>query len=304
MHLETLPYSPFVTLLKLLATSSEGDMYAGIKILLISIVRDHEMLQMKTSPDALDALIASLGGSCGSSALVLEFLEDCCARFIKGPVKYFDDLDVLCAKSSRTHSEVDFFSPLLMTLVEQWPFRGEKFEKGNPAEPLAQWLSKLLYLLKLIGEDEPLLELVRDALVASADTAYQEVLKDSFLWKMGKEKAKEALKLATGADFSGSERSTASPVPPEEPDESAKALIKVDLELAPQEDEKHIGLNRWRKKDLEESIEDGDIGELLICLCSKHTEIRLQAVTNIHQLMSRLDVSYCNVVALHLLTSL
>jgi len=158
-------------------------------------------------------------------------------------------------------------------------------------------------LLKLIGEDEPLLELVRDALVASADQAYQDVLKDSFLWKMGKEKAKEALKLATGADFSGSERSAASPVPPEELEQSAKALVHVDLELPPQEDEKHTGLNRWRKKDLEESIEDGDVGELLICLCSKHAEIRLQAVTNIHLLMSRLDVSFRNPVSLQLLTA-
>jgi nucleolar pre-ribosomal-associated protein 1 len=268
-------------------------MYAGIKVLLLGIVRDHDMLQMKTSPDAFDALIASLGGPCGSSELVLGFLDDCCSRFVKGPVKYFDDLDTLCAKTSRTYSDIAAISPLLLTLVEQWPFKGEKPEKGNPAEPLAQWLSKLLYLLKLIGEDEPLLELVRDALVASADKAYQDVLKDAFLWKMGKEKAKEALKLATGADFSGSERSTASPVPPPEAAPAAATpLVPVDLELPPEEDEKHVGLNRWRKKDLEESIEDGDVGELLLCLCSKHAEIRLQAVTNIRQLMSRLDVSF------------
>lgn len=263
---------------------------------------DYKVLQMQTSPDALDVLIASLGSSCGSSTTVLEFLDDCIARFIKGPIKYMDDFDALWAKIARSATETGRsnplsvpFSPLLMTLVEQWPYKGGKPEKGNPAESLAQWLSKFLYLLKLVGEDEAALELVRDSLVQSADAAYKDVLKDSFLWKMGKEKAKEALKLATGADFSGSERSTTSPPPVQQADEPANAPT-VDLELPPQEDEKHVGLNRWRRKDTEEAMEDGDIGELILCLCSKHAEIRLQAATNIRQLMATLDVCLLRIV--------
>lgn len=250
------------------------------------------MLQMNTHPDALDALLASLvpSGSPSPPQQILEFIDDCCARFAKGPIKYFDDLDVLRQRHAETTLASDLFSPLLVAFVEQWPFKGGNPEKGNPAEPLAQWLSKLLYLLKLIGEDETLLGEVRDSLVSTADQAYQQVLKDSFLWKMGKEQAKAALKLATGADFSGSERSTASPVPVEEPKKTSKEVITFDLELPPAEDEKHMGLNRWRKKDLEESVDDGDIGALLLCLCSKHAEIRLQAVNNIRIVMAKIDV--------------
>ena len=248
------------------------------------------MFQFDTAPDALDALIASLSASCGQSAQVLNFLDDCCARFSKGSVKYFDDLDALRAKLPEAESDIGAFSPIVMTLVEQWPFKGAKSEKNNPAEPIAQWLSKLLYLLKLIGEDEHVLILVRDSLVDAVDSAYKEVLKDSFQWKMGKEKVKEALKLATGADFSGSERSSISPIPPEQPaEEPTKTLPVVDLELPPEEDEKHVGLNRWRKKELEEAIEDGDIGELILCLCSKYPEIRIQAANNIRQLIATLD---------------
>ncbi|KAF1965240.1 hypothetical protein BU23DRAFT_546313 [Bimuria novae-zelandiae CBS 107.79] len=287
---KTLAQSPFVTLIKLIASSPESELYAGIKTLLVGIVRDQEMFQVQTAPDALDSLIASLSASCGQSGLVLDFLDDCCARFSKSPIKYFDDLDALRAKPPASNSGTGAFSPVVLTLVEQWPFKGGKSEKGNPAEPIAQWLSKLLYLLKLIGEDEHMLELVRDSLVQSADKAYQDVLKDSFLWKMGKEKVKEALKLATGADFSGSERSSTSPVPREQPaEEPEKTLPAVDLELPPEEDEKHPGLNRWRKKELEESIEDGDVGDLLLCLCSKHAEIRIQAVNNTRQLIAMLD---------------
>jgi nucleolar pre-ribosomal-associated protein 1 len=252
------------------------------------------MLQTRTSPDALDALIASVGtppGSSAPSADVLEFLDDCCSRFVKTPIKYFDDIDTVCARDAQDSTETGPFSTLLMTFVEQWPFRGGEKAAGTAAEPLAQWLSKLLYLLKLIGEDEAMLTLVRDAMVESAAKPHQEVLKDAFLWKMGKESAKEALKLATGADFSGSERSTSSPSPPAGVEPKTTTRPGVDLEAPPVEDEKHTGLTRWKKKDLGEAIDDGDIGELLLCLCSKHAEIRLQAVNGVRQLMATLETS-------------
>ncbi|CAE7199306.1 hypothetical protein P3342_010217 [Pyrenophora teres f. teres] len=287
---KSLQYSPFVTLLKLLVTSKESGLYAGIRSLLSDILQDQEMLQTKTSPDALDALIASLGSTSGSSTPsndVLDFLDDCCARFTTVPIKYFDDLDAMRA-SDQTAMDVGPFSTLLMTLVEQWRFKGGETTTNNVADAIAQWLSRLLYLLKLIGEDEMMLGHVRDALVESANTAYREVLKDAFLWKMGKERAKESLKLATGADFSGSERSSASPVPVPRPTEEvyqqAKIRTAIDFEAPPVEDEKHMGLTRWRKKDLDEAIEDGDIGELILCLCSEHAEIRIQAIDNIRRL--------------------
>jgi len=254
------------------------------------------MLQTNTSPDALDALIASLGSTSGSSTPsteVLDFLDDCCARFTKVPIKYFDDLDAMRTRAALPASEVGPFSNLLMTLVEQWPFKGGETATSSTADALAQWLSRLLYLLKLIGEDEKMLGHVRDALVESANGAYKEVLKDAFLWKMGKEKAKESLKLATGADFSGSERSSTSPVPVamQEADQQARMRFAVDLEAPPVEDEKHMGLTRWRKKDLGEAMDDGDIGELILCLCSEHAEIRIQAISNIRQLAATIQAS-------------
>ncbi|KAH7130426.1 ribosome 60S biogenesis N-terminal-domain-containing protein [Dendryphion nanum] len=290
---KTLPHSPFITLLRLAASSAQAELYVGIKTPLVAVLKEIDMVQMTTQPNALDTVIASLsaaGGSPTPSPQVLDFLDDCCARFIKTPIKYFDDLGSMILRVHGDDASPGPISPLLMTIVQQWPFKGGKTEKGNPAEPLAQWLSKLLYLLKLIGEDEKLLDAIRDSLVESADKAYQDVLRDSFLWKMGKEKAKEALKLATGADFSGSERSSASPAPKAQPKEVVND-IAISLEEPPQEDERHAGLNRWRKKDLDESIDDGDIGELLLCLCSAHTEIRLQALGNIRQLYAKIEAT-------------
>ena len=291
---EPLQHSPFVTLLKLLVTSKDAQMYGGIKSLLSEILHDQEMLQTKTSPGALDVIIASLSATSTSDApstALLEFLDDCCARFNKVPIKYFDDLDAMRARSSQSVAESGPFSPLLMTLVEQWPFKGGATQTGTAADALAQWLSRLLYLLKLIGEDEMLLSSVRDSMVETANPTYTDMLKDAFLWKMGKERAKEALKLATGADFSGSERSTRSPVPRMNNEIIAHDQPDVGLEMPPAEDKRHVGLTRWRKKELVEAIEDGDIGELLLCLCSEHAEIRLQAIQSIRQLMATLSTT-------------
>ncbi|KAF2203182.1 hypothetical protein GQ43DRAFT_479245 [Delitschia confertaspora ATCC 74209] len=287
---KTLQYSPFMMLLKLVATSTAGHSHAGIKSLLISILRDHDMLQMVTKPTALDALLASLHESCESSRpspLVLEFVDDCCARYVKAPIKYADELDKLRAEKASDDHVYGSITPLLMTLVEQWPFKGGSASKDGPGEPIAHWLSKFLFLLKWVGEDVILLEGARDSLLSVADKAYQDILKDSFLWKMGKEKAKEALKAVSDAQ------------PAEEPQLAdatnaptrSRDVMTADLELPPSEDKKHTGLNRWRNHELEENIEDGNIGDLLLCLSSEHREIRLQAVTNIKKLMASIENS-------------
>ncbi|KAF2736152.1 hypothetical protein EJ04DRAFT_490440 [Polyplosphaeria fusca] len=300
---KSLQHSPFVTLVKLVSNSVEGGHYEEIKSLLLTISQDYDLLQNATFPDALDTLIASLKDSCGPSPAapeVFDFLDDCCGRFVKTPIKYFDDLDNFRCKISEEPSQEPSdgpISPLLMTIVEQWPFKGSKVDKEHPADSIAHWLARLLYLLKLVGEDGSLLKAVRDSLVAASHPLYREVLKESFLWKMGKEKAKRALKSATGADFSGSERSSKSPAPIHQVDEDQvkKDSPTIDLEIPPREDEKHAGLNRWRKKELDESIDDGDIGDLLLCLCSQHAEIRLQAAANIRQLEAGIDVSFYSV---------
>ena len=275
-------------LLRLMVNSKENEIYIGIRALLTTILSDQDMLQTRTSPDPLDALIASLRASPASvnpPKDVLDFLDDCCARFVKAPIKYIDDLGCIYAHDSQCAKTLGPFSPLLMTFIEQWPFQNGDRATSCTVDTLAQWLSRFLYLLKVIGEDERILYPVRDTLVSATKSTYKDVLQDTFLWKMGKERAKEALKLATGVDLSGSERSTTSPAPWTEPEQPRGPRVELDLEVPPVEDEKHPGLTRWRKKELSEAIEDGDIGELLLCLCSEHTEIRLQAISSIRQLM-------------------
>ena len=58
----------------------------------------------------------------------------------------------------------------------------------------------------------------------------------------------------------------------------------------PVEDERHAALHKWEREDLTEALEQGDIGELLLCLCSGHEEIRRQAHSAITRFMAKLKV--------------
>jgi len=278
-----------MTILKLVATSPANPSFFGIKNLLVLILRDVELFQMTTMPTALDAFIASLKESCDSprpSPQVLEFLDDCFRRFSQSPLKYFDDLEKLHIKKSLGHGISRPITPLLMTMVQQWPFRGGSPAKNNPAEPLANWLTTILYLLMHIGEDAALLEAVRESLVSAGDKSYQGILNNSFKWKVQKERAKEVLKAST--------RLGATPEAPAPPAVFAapksKDVVIADLEVPPAEDAKHTALNRWRNHDLEQNIEEGHIADLLLLLCSTHREIRLQAVTSIRLISATIDV--------------
>src|SRR5690606_24339801 len=59
----------------------------------------------------------------------------------------------------------------------------------------------------------------------------------------------------------------------------------------PIEDETHSALHRWEREDLEASLDHGYVGELFLCLCSEHEEIRRQAFAAIGRFMVTVKVS-------------
>ncbi|OCK82401.1 hypothetical protein K432DRAFT_424178 [Lepidopterella palustris CBS 459.81] len=285
---ESLPHSPFITLLKLMITITRESSYVGIRDLLLSVVRDHGIFQQETTPSSVDALIASLRNTNQPvSDEVFEFLDDCCGRFVKRPIKYQDDLDeMLVANLEEPLNRTGPFSLIWMTLIEQWAYKASVESKATSAAPLAIWLSRLLFLLKKVGEDETLLLRVSEALVQTSSKTHHAVLKNA-LRPQGKEWAEELLQINPGKDSADNEVEGADKSPTAE--QSELNILAVDLEIPPVEDENHPGLNRWRQKEIEESIEHGDIGGLLLCLCSRHVEIRLQAVTNLRQLIVKVE---------------
>ncbi|OCL14143.1 hypothetical protein AOQ84DRAFT_309448 [Glonium stellatum] len=283
---ETLHHSPFMTLLNLMATSAK-DSHTGLKSLLVFVIREHGILQPETSPSALDALITSIQDSNGTTSnQVLDFVDDCLGRFVKRPIKYQDDLDALSEPTSKKANISHHcpFSVFTMTLLEQWIYKSSAEAKTNAIEELSQWLSRFLYLLKHIGEDELLLSRVAESMAESSKT-HRKTFKTAFDSK-GKEWVKDSLELVSNkANIAREDKTTdRSPLV-----EKSGLNGEASLELPPQEDNNHPGLNRWRQKELEENIEDGNVGELLLCLSSRHVDIRLQALTNTRQLIAKIE---------------
>ncbi|KAF2497049.1 hypothetical protein BU16DRAFT_549344 [Lophium mytilinum] len=281
---ESLGYSPFMSLLKLTADTANGGSYEGIKSLLTGIIRDHGFLQLETQPSALDALIASLQASTDfATGVQLEFLDECCNRFIKKPIKYQDDFDALATlePSLTPHGP---FSIILLTMIEQWAYKLKAQSAQDDVAVIGHWLPKFLYLLKKIGEDDGLLRLTVDAFGNASDKASQKAFNDCLRVENNEWADKFLL---VGSTTSTDEAMVTSL----DALTTSDQLAPVDLELPPKEDQNHPGLDRWRRKDLEEILEDRDVGELLLCLCSQHVGIRLQAVTNIKQLIAKIEAA-------------
>jgi nucleolar pre-ribosomal-associated protein 1 len=275
-----------MSLLKLTANPSNHGSYQGIKSLLTAIIRDHGILQLETHPSALDALIASLQACPDfASGRQLEFLDDCCNRFVKKSIKYQDDFDAMVATLDTSSSPPGPFSLLLTTLMEQWAYKAKAQPNDANLKIIGHWLSRFIYLLKKVGEDGAVLQVVIEALANTSDKTCRKPLKDA-LSEEHEEWAQEFLQVEA-RDGMQEENSKVLEVP-----KASERSLRTDLEMPPVEDQNHAGLDRWRRKDLDESLEDGDVGELLLCLCSQHISIRLQAVTNIKQLIAKIEVGW------------
>lgn len=288
MRLESLDFSLFISLLRLVAEGHPGAPLKRIKLLLCSPLRRAGILSSQGNSVRLEVLAASLKGEhAGKSSLaVLNFLENCMLRFSQKSLKYYEETRALSAAASTPADQTDSAgpaNPLLATLVEQWPF---VVKAANTDEQLqvARWLARFLSYSRQSGEDEILISTVRERLMDATDTPdCRAALMETF----------ESTQLA---DFL-SDAQAVDDVPPLDSEKKAPQNPGRDLASEfklhgqpPKENEDHPGLNRWRRKDVQAAIEDGDISELVICSCSRHEEIRKQADISIKQFMSKLKV--------------
>ncbi|KAK7538095.1 ribosome 60S biogenesis N-terminal-domain-containing protein [Phyllosticta citribraziliensis] len=269
---ESLQFSPFTSVLKVLVSSGDGASSQSIAQLLVSVVRDNSILQLESRPSSFDALVASLRlpEQKISENAVFKFLDECFGRFVRKPLKYQDDLEALAAEN------LSNCSLFLATVLEQWPFVVKT--KGDDARFVAEWASRFLSLLKKVGEDGKLLQTVLDGLLKdSKGESWQKVLSNALESDSVEVMplAEDVIEQEGGVDVvaNGTED------------------VGVSLELPPEEDQNHPGLHRWIQKEVDEAVDDGNIGDLLLCLCSTHVAIRKQALSNVQKLMAKVQAS-------------
>ncbi|PYH97549.1 hypothetical protein BO71DRAFT_373158 [Aspergillus ellipticus CBS 707.79] len=257
--------SAFTSILKVLVTAASRDSLSEIDGLLRTVLTESSILQR---PSSFPALLSSFETS-DSAKLQrqLAFFDNCACRIAKKPVHYQDLVD----------ASFQGVSPLVAAVTEQWPF----VIKAGDAEAesaVAAWIAKMLGNLKRAGVDAKALKAARDKLMDCAEN------------KKSKSTLKKALKDTeddggdTVMEDATSQEATA-----------AGEKEEVDLDeifgTLPTEGTTHNELHRWEKDELEVSVEQGRIADLMLCLCSEHEEVRKQAFGNIIRFMAKLKES-------------
>ena len=281
--------SPFTTVLRRNLTPQDSNSDDRVKDLLQSIVVDTFLLNSATKVRSLDILMLSLQDyrTVHFSDPLFEFLDSCILRCVRKPVKYYEDLTALVSTiKPNVGEEYDCnIDLLLITIMEQWPFL-VKSKSSDVVAEVTRWIVDYLDLSMHAGGNRAVLSRVRDQLKEHVvDKAGRALLQEALskpreaglahqLQKMGKSsKEKE-------------ESGAAVPIEENHADLDERLIISE----MPQADENCSIPRNWSQMDFSDAIEDGEIGRLILCLCSKHEEIRKQAIITLRSFSEQLEV--------------
>jgi len=277
-------YSAFTSIFKVFVDAADKDSLQEIGNLLSTVLVENSVLQ--SSPNSFDSLLSSFEES-EQLASQLAFFDNCVCRSAKKPVHYQDLIRSMSA-------EVSPVSALFAAISEQWPF---VVKSGDVAAETAigSWITRALGKFKRAGEDTKVLKSVRDSCMEATEN------------KKVKSLLKKAMKSAEEPDDEDAITKKQSKSTREASQTSGGQEQKTDLEdifgVLPTEGITHNALQRWEKEDLEVSVEQGRVAELMLCLCSEHEEVRRQASTNLSRFMMKLkDSKYVEWRSVYILT--
>ena len=258
--------------------------------MLHNVLIDSELLR----PDhrSFDVLIASLRASktWQPSTELFAFLDECILRCGRKPVHYHDKLKNILGplknnKQVVTHTAVDL---VLITILEQWAFfQGSVSEAA--VTNVASWLVRYLELSLASGANISALSHIRDLLEAEASgrpccTLFQDALNSPVKNESSHEKnGGHQAQLRSGAN----KRSSAI-----QADETTTPIAQASIFSGPpEEDENLTGLTTLRHIEVKEIVLGGAAEKLMLSLCSKHEELRLQALIALRKLLAQLQAS-------------
>ncbi|KAK5683849.1 hypothetical protein LTS10_003712 [Elasticomyces elasticus] len=261
-----LKFSPMVSLLQLHVRDPQN---GRIRSLIGQVLEGHDLLVAKSEvgveASELEALIASLTNVAANDGETWAFVDDCMARGSRQPVKYIDQIDAATARYDGDESESDSGLPGLLAAVvaEQSDFVAKQPKTMDVVDYF------LTLLCKGAASSKAAMVFYMDMLKLDPERAVQTPDTDVLLAKV---RLQEPVVVAAAGDHEKAETSLSFAPPPVEQDN-------------------HPELLRWAKKDLALAVEDGDIGSLILCLCSQHTDVRRQALAQLRNLFAKLQAS-------------
>ncbi|KAI9886246.1 MAG: DEAH-box ATP-dependent RNA helicase prp22 [Watsoniomyces obsoletus] len=290
---DQLEYSPLMMLMKLYIRSSPGTIKNSVEAVLRSFNHSVQMLQESTDPPALDALLASLLSSeMPESSFIL--LDNAISRLLRREFQYEKMVDGILNKDKKdmTRSSSDFapFSRLLAALVEQWAFYAQLEEvKDAEKTATARILSKLLRYCMHLGEEPDLLNHFSDLLVNASEGSLKEIFRTS-LEPITDDDLQRLAAVSAAANAAQHDEAMATEELSSEPDEDQVSDDDEDYG-APVQLPDPKALFKWDGQDLQEAAENGDVSDLIMCLCSDLLSTRVQALTALGKVVQKLQHS-------------
>lgn len=169
-----MPFSPFVSILKVYCRPTSRLPLRQIRTLLHSIVSPTLLLQAETPAPPLDAFLESLSSMQDKATIdaIFSLLDESVARCIRTPFKYIDDYAELGSEISKTtplSRNLPAVSPLTMAVVEQWKFFMKSKQSSSVKDSGSNWLARFLESSAILGENGYVLAALCERLVTICD---------------------------------------------------------------------------------------------------------------------------------------
>lgn len=283
--------SPFTTVLRLHVASPNTDTEGHVKALLRSIIEDTTILKQDTTYHPLDVLVLSLQNCANTQASdsLFEFVDNCFLRCSRKSVKYYDDLDALVSAIRPSvglqvnECKIDL---LLVTILDQWPFL-VKSAATMIIDAATRWLVRYLDLSMHAGSNVIVLSKLRDQFMSHVTNNENHSLLEEALRERATAGMHHELR-ETIKDTQDKSTNSTVHLPrscPDSPEEFSMPELPVEGGDYP-------ALREWTQMETSEAIRDGAVGQLILCLCSKHEEIRKQAIVALRSFSESLEVCF------------
>ena len=175
---------------------------------------------------------------------------------------------------------------LLIAIADQWPFL-KRASNSAVIGSISRWLVSYLDLSKHAGRNLELLYIIRDEILHSTeDAAARSMLAQALQDPLSKDTPKffQSHKIRTDKAYELTKNSETASI-----SRHSEQDLSLHLE-PPKEDENHQVLMRWAKESIPDIVLAGTIGELTMCLCSQHEDVRRQALDALRKFRNSLKV--------------
>ncbi|RKF83471.1 Nucleolar pre-ribosomal-associated protein 1 [Golovinomyces cichoracearum] len=267
------PISLFLAMLRLSAIASPDAPLLRLKNVLISVVQETQIFQTRPTDSMLDYFIMSLRNIMTDDKMedFYEYIDSCLTRCVATPIKYIFKLEEFLSENNIAFHDSNI-SLLPFAMLDQWKFHVKAVD-ASALQKTALFISQYLGShTKLIG-DKKIIKFLSESFANACpnNSEAQQVMRN--YKKFGNEIRNHNYYQVPSRD---SKSITATNRTAEK-----QTSVKVEhcREIVSSED--NNALVRWRKKDVDDVIEDGHIGNLVILLSSKHLSIRREALTQI-----------------------